>query len=168
MEHIIIHKLSFRLEFENLIAKSHFNKLYIKLYCWGVPNGRIVGLAFRARLTLKPEVNYAMFYNSLESFAFGKVTGISNVRNMAGNDAYVLITKKGTIFLPYTIETIIHTYKLVQKIPQLHVWRYFLFINDHFDMQRTLTQWIRTSGYKWNNSKLQKPLLLEIKKKIII
>lgn len=98
MEHIIIHKLSFRLEFENLIAKSHFNKLYIKLYCWGVPNGRIVGLAFRARLTLKPEVNYAMFYNSLESFAFGKVTGISNVRNMAGNDAYVLIAKKGTPF----------------------------------------------------------------------
>lgn len=60
-----------------------------------------------------------MFYNSLESFAFGKITGIGNVRNMAGNDAYVLITKKGTPFYHIQlIETVNHTNKLY--IPENH------------------------------------------------
>lgn len=72
--------------------------MYIKLYCWGVLNGRIVGLVFRVRLVFKLEVNYVMFYNSLEYFVFGKVIGISNVWNMVGNDVYVFIIKKGIIF----------------------------------------------------------------------
>lgn len=76
--------------------------MYIKLYCWGVLNGRIVGLVFRVRLIFKLEVNYVMFYNSLELFVFGKVIGISNVWNMVGNDVYVFIIKKG-IFCFYYI-----------------------------------------------------------------
>lgn len=72
--------------------------MYIKLYCWGVLNGRIVGLVFRVRLIFKLEVNYVMFYNSLEYFVFGKVIGISNVWNMVGNDVYVFIIKKGIFF----------------------------------------------------------------------
>lgn len=75
--------------------------MYIKLYCWGVLNGRIVGLVFRVRLIFKLEVNYVMFYNSLELFVFGKVIGISNVWNMVGNDVYVFIIKKGIYFFYY-------------------------------------------------------------------
>lgn len=88
--------------------------MYIKLYCWGVLNGRIVGLVFRVRLIFKLEVNYVMFYNSLELFVFGKVIGISNVWNMVGNDVYVFIIKKGIFFfLLYIIEMIIYIYKFV-------------------------------------------------------
>lgn len=87
--------------------------MYIKLYCWGVLNGRIVGLVFRVRLIFKLEVNYVMFYNSLELFVFGKVIGISNVWNMVGNDVYVFVIKKGIFFLLYIIEMIIYIYKFV-------------------------------------------------------
>lgn len=87
--------------------------MYIKLYCWGVLNGRIVGLVFRVRLIFKLEVNYVMFYNSLEYFVFGKVIGISNVWKMVGNDVYVFIIKKGIFFLLYIIEMIIYIYKFV-------------------------------------------------------
>lgn len=87
--------------------------MYIKLYCWGVLNGRIVGLVFRVRLIFKLEVNYVMFYNSLELFVFGKVIGISNVWIMVGNDVYVFIIKKGIFFLLYIIEMIIYIYKFV-------------------------------------------------------
>ena len=67
----------------------------------GVAIGKVVGLALRARLTMRPDINYASFYDRLESFAFGRVTGTSNVRNMAGDDAYVLITKKGKLHAMY-------------------------------------------------------------------
>ena len=59
---------------------------------------------------MRPDINYASFYDRLESFAFGKVIGTSNVRNMAGDDAYVLITKKGQLHAKNIYVNIIFIY----------------------------------------------------------
>ncbi|XP_062580731.1 protein DDB_G0287365-like [Saccostrea cucullata] len=59
-----------------------------------VPDGKIVGLAL-VRHLLHRNVNYAMFYEIFENFAFGRVTGNSGVRDLRLHDAWSFIMKKG-------------------------------------------------------------------------
>lgn len=60
-----------------------------------VPDGKIIGLALRKQLFRRGNVNYAMFYEIFENFAFGKVTGNSGVRDVRLHDAWSFIMRKG-------------------------------------------------------------------------
>ncbi|XP_061186068.1 inactive cell surface hyaluronidase CEMIP2-like [Saccostrea echinata] len=60
-----------------------------------VPDGKIVGLALIRHLLHRGNVNYAMFYEIFENFAFGKVTGNSGLRDLRLHDAWSFVMKKG-------------------------------------------------------------------------
>lgn len=62
-----------------------------------VPDGKIIGLALRKQLFRRGNVNYAMFYEIFENFAFGKVTGNSGVRDVRLHDAWAFIMRKGQL-----------------------------------------------------------------------
>jgi hypothetical protein len=61
----------------------------------GVQDGKIIGLALRKQLFYNKRVNYAMLYEIFETFAFGKVTGTSGLRNLRLHDAWSFVMRKG-------------------------------------------------------------------------
>ncbi|XP_048756053.2 protein DDB_G0287365-like isoform X2 [Ostrea edulis] len=60
-----------------------------------VADGKIIGFALRKQLFRHRRVNYAMFYEIFETFAFGKVTGVSRIRDMRLHDAWSFVMRKG-------------------------------------------------------------------------
>lgn len=81
--------------FLNLI--SSFDLQSVKLFhrSKGVADGKIIGFALRKQLFRHRRVNYAMFYEIFETFAFGKVTGVSRIRDMRLHDAWSFVMRKG-------------------------------------------------------------------------
>lgn len=80
---------------KNLI--SSFDLQSVKLFhrSKGVADGKIIGFALRKQLFRHRRVNYAMFYEIFETFAFGKVTGVSRIRDMRLHDAWSFVMRKG-------------------------------------------------------------------------
>ena len=78
---------------------KEFQPSSISLFLTGVADGKIIALALRRDLIRRGNVNYAMFYEIFETFAYGKVTGTTGLRDMRLHDAWAFIMRKGNPIL---------------------------------------------------------------------
>ena len=74
---------------------KEFLSILISSFLTGVADGKIIALALRRDLIRRGNVNYAMFYEIFETFAYGKVTGTTGLRDMRLHDAWAFIMRKG-------------------------------------------------------------------------